>query len=469
MLLSKQVRPRSRPDANEHQTLPDQVNDATRTGFIRVLVLWDGGSVTRWMNPGSAISLGRSRGCDVRVDHASVSRLHAELRASDPPTIEDLGSSNGVRVRGERIPVRRPVPFRPGDVVELGSVAVLYQPPFGARPVDDRPTEPPHPVSASPMEAVEHVIGLVAKSDIAVLLLGETGVGKGVAARTIHERSPRAQRPLVRVNCPAFPEALLEGELFGYERGAFSGASQAKAGLIESAEGGTVFLDEIAEVSPAIQAKLLGLLDSREVQRLGSIKPRRVDVRFVAATNRDLEACVREGSFRADLYFRLSGVAVTIPPLRARRSEILSFARAFLAEACNGRRPVPPLRADAEEWLVAHDWPGNLRELRNLVERAAALTPLGAAVGIPHLVPPKQASSMLPPVTPAAEAPVCVPSANDGAALRTEIDALMRKRVAEALEACDGNQSKAAKMLGVSRGALLHRMAMYGLPRPRKR
>jgi DNA-binding NtrC family response regulator len=393
-----------------------------------------------------------------------VSRQHAILRGGSPPTIEDAGSANGVRVRGARISPRTPVALSGGDVVELGTALLVVQPPPGS--ASSVTQHPPPPSHASPMQAVTRLLEAVAKSDLSVLFLGETGVGKTVAAETVHRLSARKDRPFVRLNCPAFPETLLESELFGHERGAFTGAARTKPGLLETADGGTVFLDEIGEIPLATQAKLLGAIETREVQRLGSLTPRRVDVRIVSATNRDLDADVAAGTFRQDLYFRLDGLSIVLPPLRARRAEIAPLARRFLEEACaRSNRPVPDLSPAAVEALEQEPWPGNLRELRNTMDRAAVLCS-GEAIAagdLEGLLSRRSAPRAPRPVQPAAAA-----DEPKGSGLRDEIEALERRRIVQALADHDGNQTRAAKALGMSRRTFVTRLEAYGVPRPRK-
>jgi transcriptional regulator with GAF, ATPase, and Fis domain len=333
-------------------------------------------------------------------------------------------------------------------------------------------------------------MSLVAPSDISVLLLGETGVGKTICAKEIHVRSPRARGPFVRLNCAAMPEALLEGELFGYERGAFTGATQAKPGLFETAAGGTVLLDEVGEMPIATQAKLLTVIETREVMRLGAVRARPIDVRFVAATNRDLFASAQGGTFRADLYYRLNGISIVVPPLRERRTEIESFAKRFLADACAraGRKPAT-LSGEALAILLRYPFPGNLRELRNTMDRAAVLSE-GGPVHAEHLLfepsraqstptnswspaafltspgaaaPAPAAAPSPPPSEPAAPAP---PSAGS---LKEQVEAFERERIVKALADNNGNQTRAAAALGMSRRAFVARIEQYRLPRPRKR
>jgi DNA-binding NtrC family response regulator len=307
---------------------------------------------------------------------------------------------------------------------------------------------------ASADEEVRRVYTLAeraAAGAINVLVLGETGVGKEVLARWIHQRSARAGKPFLAVNCAALSGTLLESELFGHEKGAFTGAGAARAGLLESAPGGTLFLDEIGELPAGLQAKLLRVLEAREVVRVGGVRPRPIDVRFVAATNRDIEAEVARGEFRRDLYYRLNGMTLVLPPLRARAGDIPALARRFLRALAGDRQGGPPhLSAEALALLTTHSWPGNVRELRNVIERALLLCP-DREIRVEHL--PADRLRPLPAAAPA-------PSVSG--------DRLDRARVLAALAACGGNQSRAARQLGVSRKTLVARLDAYGVARPRK-
>jgi len=317
----------------------------------------------------------------------------------------------------------------------------------------------------------------VAASDLCVLIQGETGVGKEVMAETLHRMSPRASRKFLRLHCAAFTETLLESELFGHERGAFTGAHAAKPGLLETANGGTVLLDEIGELPMATQVKLLRVLEDQKVLRVGGIEPRSIDVRFVAATNRDLEAEVAAGRFRSDLYFRLNGVTLWIPPLRERLDEIEPLARQFVSNACRRlkRAEESPLTAEALKRLRAYAWPGNIRELRNTIERAVLLCGRGP-IRVEHLPTEKMGATLLqpPPLklptptpAPADETPAIPPSGSTRG-LHGELDALERQRILDAVAQCGGNQSRAARLLGISRNTLAARLDAYGVPRPRK-
>jgi len=447
-----------------------QVEDRASERKGRVLVFWEGGSAAAPLPPAGQISFGRATDCDVPIDHASVSRRHALLHVGAVIAIEDLGSSNGTRVAGQRIAPRVPMAVAPGDLVEIGGAMMLLEHP-GAAAETQRPLAGQVGVHAAAaagaiiqhesMLRVFRLLELVAPSHLSVIVLGETGVGKELAAQAVHQRSARAQRPFVRLNCAALPEALLESELFGHERGAFTGALTAKPGLLEAAEGGTVFLDEVAELPLSAQAKLLRALESRELLRVGGLAPRPIDVRFVAATHRDLPARVADGSFRQDLYFRLNGVSITIPPLRERTSEIGPLAAAFAAGAAAAMgRAAPALRADAMDLLLMHPWPGNIRELRNVIERAVVVC-LGDGrdtIGVEDLP-----AELFVPHRGATETPAPVE-----AGLQNDLDALERRRILDALERCGGHQGRAAEMLGISRRTLLSRLDSHGLPRPRK-
>jgi two-component system response regulator AtoC len=312
------------------------------------------------------------------------------------------------------------------------------------------------------MVAIHELARRAAAGTISVLLLGETGAGKEVLADVVHRHSRRAGA-FLRINCAAFTESLLESELFGHERGAFSGAHQTKPGLLETADGGSVFLDEIGEMPLGLQAKLLRVIEERRVTRVGAVKPRDLDVRFIAATNRDLEVEVDAGRFRRDLLYRLNGVTLTIPPLRQRPSEIAELARRFLARtAARHGRPAPRLSHDAVRVLCEHRWPGNIRELVNVIERAVIVCGAGDEIRPEHLAPSKRAAGneaveLAPAIAASSVAPLFEP-----------VDAAAeRERIVRALEHCAGNQTHAARLLGVSRGTLIARLKQHNIPRPR--
>jgi transcriptional regulator with PAS, ATPase and Fis domain len=279
-----------------------------------------------------------------------------------------------------------------------------------------------------------------------VLITGESGTGKEVVARYLHRASRRSGRPFVALNCAALPEQLLESELFGYERGAFTGAQQSKPGQIELAGGGVLFLDEVSEMTPSAQAKFLRVLQEREFQRLGGTRPQKANVRVIAATNRDLKKAVDRGDFREDLYYRLQVFDIRIPPLRERIPDVLELSEAFLEEI--GRsfgRPLAGLTSDARAALLEHDWPGNVRELRNALERAAILCE-GGLITADHL--------SLRRTSPGPSTPPDAPN---------DLNVVERDTIARVMRDTGGNKAKAARRLGLSRTQLYVRLRKYDL------
>jgi transcriptional regulator with GAF, ATPase, and Fis domain len=564
-----------------------------------LLVMGDGVSATHPLPDAGSMVIGRTRQCDVFIDDASVSRRHAVLRLGPTFTIEDAGSANGTRVGDAWLAPNQPVPVRPGEVIDIGSVMIVIQDRAGpqrhrriwdhgyfeARIEDECARSlrsgasfaviQLHGDASTPVTEIQaaldsvlraaDVIGIygpgeyeillldmkaedlevattrmsrkleemgarirlgiavypqdgrdpyslianavarargehdpeaasgkiviadgampqlyrfverIAAGTISVLILGETGAGKEVLAETVHRRSPRAAKPFVRLNCAALTESLLESELFGHERGAFTGAVQTKPGLLETAEGGTIFLDEVGEMPLATQVKLLRVLEAREVLRVGGLKPRSIDVRFVSATNRDLEADVARNTFRQDLYFRLNGITLMIPPLRQRVGEIAGLARAFVTQVAE-RGKEPAISSEAMRLLERYSWPGNIRELRNVIERAVLLCADGA-IRPEHLPLEKMRADTTTatradptpiPVPRAATAPPVAPEPASRTDMRRELEDLEKKRILEALDECGGNQTRAAQIVGLSRRTLLKRLDEYGIIRPRK-
>ncbi len=299
----------------------------------------------------------------------------------------------------------------------------------------------------------------IAASDLPVLILGETGVGKERLSRAVHDFSPRVDKPFVAINCAALNENLLESELFGHERGAFTGAHAVKSGLLESAAGGTVFLDEIGEMSLALQAKLLRVIEDGEVRRVGGLKPLQTGVRFVAATNLDLEDAIARGTFREDLYFRLSAATLVVPPLRERPCEIDALSRRFATRAAARASSTPKeITSDALALLRGYSWPGNIRELRNVMERAVVLSGDGPILA-QHLPVEKMRGTYVRVAASSEQPPRS----------RGELTAVdERARVLDALERAGGNQGQAATLLGVSRRTLINRLEQFDMPRPRK-
>ncbi len=448
-------------------------------------------------------TVGRATNNDISIDDTSVSRHHLRLHVRERCIeAEDLGSANGSSVlrdaetgtdetsaeSQQRLAPNVPVRLEPGDVLRVGGVPMVLQ---ARRPSTLGTIKLVSPQKGGPllldpeMRRAYELAARTATSDIAVLILGETGVGKEVMAETIHRKSHRHDKPFLKLNCAALPEALLESELFGHERGAFTGAHATKVGLLESTDGGTVFLDELGELPLATQAKLLRVLEERIVLRLGANKPREINVRFVTATNRDLYKEARAGRFREDLYYRVSGMILRIPPLRERRSEIEPLARHFLRTFCARTNLVEPaLTEAATQALLSYSWPGNVRELRNVTERAALLAD-SASIDEEHILlepnPEMPNESMPADYVDELEAPTSVFNAVPTAPALPRITELgspppaalaqrelEKQRIIFALDACGGNQTRAAESLQVSRRTLINRMIEFGLPRPRK-
>ncbi|MEO6222444.1 MAG: sigma-54 dependent transcriptional regulator, partial [Vicinamibacterales bacterium] len=289
------------------------------------------------------------------------------------------------------------------------------------------------------------------------LITGESGTGKDLLAKVIHYSSSRAARPFLNITCSALPETLLESELFGHERGAFTDARQQKRGLFEQGDGGTVFLDEVAETVPAFQAKLLRFLEEKSFRRLGGLADITVDVRVIAATNQHLDTAIGDGTFRADLFYRLDVLRVEMPPLRTRGHDVILLAEHYIREFSRElRRPVRRLSSDAEQVLQAHSWPGNVRELRNVIERAVLL-----ADG--NSLEPSDFDSLRRTMPPASSTS---PAPDVGAILPANglnLEDVERRLVELALERSRGNQTKAAMLLGLNRDQIRYRIKKFGL------
>ncbi|MEO8700867.1 MAG: sigma 54-interacting transcriptional regulator [Kofleriaceae bacterium] len=408
-------------------------------GTVTALVVW--GAVARVfpLPANRELRIGRASDVEIVLDEPSLSRRHAVIRNRDGVIeVEDLGSANGTIVAGRTLHAGDSVEVEIGDSIQLGTVLVVMQHRSGELAEQLRPQ-----ASAVPLDAL---VDRIAASDMSVLILGETGVGKERMAERLHTAGPRRDRPLVRINCAALSGSLLETELFGHEKGAFTGAVKDKPGLVESADGGTLFLDEIGEIEPAVQVKLLRVLEARETQRVGALRPRSVDVRFVAATNRKPGDEIRAGRMRADLYYRIAAFTLTIPPLRDRPDELEALAVQLLASACE-RTGARTLTERALAQLARHRWPGNVRELRNVLERAVVLSESSAisehdiALAIQH------------------GAEIAIPG---------DAESSDRERVLEVLAACDGNQTEAAERLGISRRTLVYRLQAWGMTRKRR-
>ena len=553
---------RTEPDATIDSSQLDALYATAR--HLTLVVIGDGFVQSHPLPKRGALTIGRGETCDVVIEHPLISREHAKVRVEDGLSLEDLGSRNGTRLHGQRLPANAVRAFGLRQIFEVGETVCLVQEsglapaarrlathgyfeerlaeacaraqqsrrpfvvarvsvsdpsvfggvhdlareadvaasyasgelellvadaerandllgrlhrefgerirvgvarygPDGRTPdalldaanqgaLDDRIEDDQRIVVDPAMKALYAVAERIAKGSIGVLLLGETGVGKEVFAEAVHEASPRRDRPFVRLNCAALNETLLESELFGHEKGAFTGAAEAKTGLIEAADGGTVLLDELGEMTLATQAKLLRVLEQKQVVRVGAVAPIDVDVRFIGATNRDLEAEVVRGTFRQDVYFRLDGASLTIPPLRERTREIEPLARRFAEQTARelGLDSAPTLTPAALDLLLGHAWPGNIRELKNVMARAVLLA-TGDVIDVEHL--PHDKMSL-----PWTDTTASAPAGDDE-----------RARILDALDKCAGNQTRAAKMLGIGRRTLTTKLTKYGIRRPRKR
>jgi len=443
---------------------------AIHPGGMIAIPLGEPGVERQWV-------IGRAKDADIVVDDASLSRRHAVLHGGARFTIEDLGSENGttiVQEQGATSPTdetlklmkRRLGPgeravFGPLVTAQLGRVTLVLQPGTAAgapwqATLPQEPTPLPEGVIvASPaMQRTYWLAERFAQGKINIMVLGETGVGKEVLAEHIHRASPRRDGPFMRLNCASFRGELLESELFGHEKGAFTGAVGVKRGLVELADGGTLFLDEVGETPLDLQSRLLRFLEDRRASRVGSTETRLVDVRIISATNRDPEAEVAAGRFRNDLYFRLNGVSIEIPPLRARPEDIVPLAEHFVrAHATALAMPVPALDPRAIVVLQRYAFPGNARELRNLIERAMLLTASGQPLRAEHLMLDVKPAPATDPVAPVGVAD----------------DDKEKQRILETLDRFGGNQTRAAKELGLTRKALIVRLERYGITRPRQR
>jgi DNA-binding NtrC family response regulator len=417
---------------DERTVTTSEPPDVVPPSLLLVLAAASGPMRTESLPKRGLVSIGRSGDCAIVVDDGSLSRRHATIRLPEM-AIVDHDSRNGTWIGETRVTAETTLaigqPFRLGKVT-----AVIVR--VGAVGRDVLP--------AGTIAAVHALADRVAPSMVNVLVQGETGVGKELLAERIHRSSPRADKPLVKVNCAAFTPSLFESQMFGHERGAFTGAIDAQLGTFEAADGGTLFLDEVAELGLDLQAKLLRVVEDRVVTRVGAVQGRHIDVRFIAASNKPLANCVDDGSFRADLYFRLAGVTIEIPPLRERGDEIRALAEMFVARTPDA----PALSSAAVDRLRGYGWPGNIRQLRNVIERAIVMCD-GASIEPEHVVFDE-------------------PTARAAQPLPAKLDPDNAEHVAAALTACAGNQTRAARMLGISRNTLLARLDHHGLPRPRK-
>jgi transcriptional regulator with PAS, ATPase and Fis domain len=450
------------------------------------LAFWQQRQWTFALPPEGVVTIGRAPDNQVCIDHESVSRYHATLTFGPQLQLQDLNAANGTYLQGRVSEsgqtatltslARQRATVAVGQPITLGSVtavvrhargSVVPAPHLHALDIDEVRSPKLRDVYAQALKA--------AVANITVLMCGETGVGKELLARAIHHTSRRAAGRFLAINCGALSETLLEAELFGCEKGAYTGATHSRAGLIEAANGGTVLLDEVGELPPDTQVKLLRILEEGAVLRVGSRSPRPIDVRFLAATNRDLPAEVEAGNFRRDLYFRINGMTLTLPPLRERTVDIEGLARRFVRGSCAqlGRTEGLDISEQALELMRAYRWPGNVRELRNAMDRAVVLCS-SHSVGVEHL--PESMRMAEPLVASRVSEPMQAPvSAGaqvvevDAQKFQAKLKALERLRIVEALKRSAGNQTRAAELLGISRRTLAARLTELDLPRPRKR
>jgi DNA-binding NtrC family response regulator len=426
------------------------------------------------------VKIGRGHEADLQLPDPSVSRLHAKIfRVGRQYFLADLRSRNGTHAEGKRI---TQLALEDGRMFQVGPFRIHFHRPASGFPAGEEPTAPPGMASSSfdstgakpvrhakrteaPVVTVESPFGLVggsahvrklvatirrvAASDVPVLIEGETGSGKELVARGIHDASARRERPFIVVNCGAISPDLIESELFGHEKGAFTGATAQRKGAFELANSGTIFLDEIGELPVLLQPKLLRALEQKEVKRVGGNDLLLADVRILAATNRNLLEEIARKTFREDLYFRIGAITVSIPPLRDRREDVAPIARQFLAgmeKPASGALPVlSPAALDA---MISHDWPGNVRELRNAIQRAVVMAENGELTG-------HDFSFLRRAAEPEAGAETPSGLSRWEQAERTNILGELARQM--------GNKTKAARELGIAKSTLFEKLKKYGI------
>jgi len=426
------------------------------------------------------VKIGRGHEADLQLPDPSVSRLHAKVfRVGRQYFLADLRSRNGTRADGKRI---TQLPLEDGRMFQVGPFRIHFHRPVSGFPTGEEPTVPPGTAAAlaesveaepvrvpkrteGPTDTDESPFGLiggsphvrklvatirrVAASDVPVLIEGETGSGKELVARGIHNASARRERPFIVVNCGAISPDLIESELFGHEKGAFTGATALRRGAFELANGGTIFLDEIGELPIALQPKLLRALEQKEVKRVGGNDLMLADVRILAATNRNLREEITRKAFREDLYFRIGAITVSIPPLRDRREDVAPIALHFLAVMENPASGLLPVLSPAAlDTLISHDWPGNVRELRNAIQRAVVMADRGELTGTDF-------SFLRPAVKPGAETESPSGLSRWEQAERTNILAELARQT--------GNKTKTARELGIAKSTLFEKLKKYGI------
>jgi DNA-binding NtrC family response regulator len=419
---------------------------------FHLMLINTGGAGKSFPVRGAQVSIGKATDNDVVIDEPTVSRNHLQLvRQGDRFLVKDLGSTNGTFIDGAQV---REGYLRPGSLLEVGDVQLRFQPKVA--PVEIAPTQENRlgelVGKSVPMRQIFALIQRIAPTDSTLLLIGETGCGKGAAAKVIHKLSPRNAGPFIVFDCAAVSDSLIESELFGHERGAFTGAVSQRIGCLERANGGTLFLDEIDDLGLDLQPKLLRAIEDRELRRLGSSTPVSFDARIVAASKKDLWSEAQSGRFREDLYFRLSVFTVTLPSLRDRKEDIPLLVDAFGGDGLWDR-----LHETMRDQFTAHTWPGNVRELRNAIERARHMA------DIPEL----SGETLLREYT--------MPAGGNGETLQVRYDgpfkdlkddlirSFEREYLTRLLSASRGNIAKAAREAGLDRKHLYSLLHKYGL------
>jgi transcriptional regulator with PAS, ATPase and Fis domain len=401
------------------------------------------------------LRIGTGAGSDLVLTDRTVSRLHCELRSEGGAIhVVDSGSTNGTYVDGVRV---HSAELAPGSRLRIGATVLSVS--VGERlsiELSARHRFGDVLGASVEMRRMFGILEKIAPTDTSVLIQGETGTGKELVARAIHDASPRARGPFVVVDCGAIAENLIESELFGHVRGAFSGAVGDRRGLVEEADGGTLFLDEIGELPPALQPRLLRVLEAFEVRRVGANTSRRVDVRIVAATNRPLARSVNDGTFREDLYYRLAVVEIQLPPLRARRDDLVMLAEHFFRRYAGDKEPLPPALLSS---LMSRAWPGNVRELRNYIERSVSL---GVSATAPVAAAPSP-DPVAATATPQPVVPIHLPLKDARAAWTEQFELLYVKAL---LDKTQGNVTRAAELAGINRRSLQRLVASLGIRDP---
>jgi transcriptional regulator with GAF, ATPase, and Fis domain len=423
-----------------------------------VLAVVDGPSRGARAAVGSEIArIGTADGNDLVLADRTVSRFHCELLVrGNTIIIRDCGSTNGTLIDGVRV---REAEIPPGTLVRIGGSAFRVE--LGEEPAFVEVSSRTHfgeLVGASvEMRRVYAILERLALTDATVLVQGETGTGKDVLARSLHAASPRSAQPFVAVDCGAIPEHLVESELFGHVRGAFTGATSDRKGVFEEADGGTLFLDEIGEMPIALQPKLLRAIESRSIRRVGGGVAKTVNVRIIAATNRSLSASINEGSFREDLYYRLAVVELRLPPLRSRRDDIGVLATHFFRMFAGDQTKLP---AEFLASLVGRGWPGNVRELKNYIERSVSLGTYVPRTADPSTLAPPPASGPVPPGTIESFIALHLPLKEARHAWTKSFELVYVRAM---LKMVGGNVTRAAERAGVSRRFLQRMVARLGI------